>query len=76
MTHLEMIAAWFMRRGGRATLRDILNSGEPWMHEWNARKTDLRGKGFVVLLERGKTKSDNLYTVIPPEANGQMRIAI
>lgn len=45
MTHLDMIAAWFSRRGGKATLRDILNSGEPWMHEWNARKTDLRGKG-------------------------------
>lgn len=65
MTHLEMIVTWFQSRGGSATLRDILTSGEVWSHEFNARKTDLRHRTqYDLVLERGKKASDNLYRLV------------
>lgn len=74
MTHLERVIVWFNARHNHATLREILTSGEPWSYEWRARATELRHKGFVITYERGVTPSDNTYTVIPPEENGQTRL--
>lgn len=76
MTHLDMIVTWFSKRHNHATLGEILKSGEPWAHEWNARKTDLRNQGYVIILDRGPNPSGNNYTIMPPEENGQMRIAV
>lgn len=77
MTHLDMIVKWFKSRGGTATLREILQSGESWSHEFNARKTDLRHQGrYDLVLTRGKKASDNAYALNEREENGQMRIAV
>lgn len=75
MTHLEMLVAWFKSRGGTATLRDILQSGQPWAYEWRARATDLRHQGrYDLVLCRGDRPSDNAYSLIEREENGQMRL--
>lgn len=64
-SHIDLMIAWFKLRGGVVTLREILNSGEPWQHEFNARKTDLRKRThYDLVLVRGKTKSDNAYSLI------------
>jgi len=75
MTHIDMIVDWFKSRGGTATLREILNSGQPFAHEFNARKTDLRKQGrYDLVLVRGAKPSDNTYSLIEREKNGQMRL--
>ena len=64
MTHIESIIAWFKTRGCSATLREILQSGELWSHEFNARKTDLRQcTRYDLVLTRGPRPSDNRYTL-------------
>lgn len=75
MTQVDEMVRWFERHGGKATLGDILSSGERWAHEFNARKTDARKRGYVLILYRGKTPSGNIYHCIAPEPSGQMRIA-
>jgi hypothetical protein len=75
MTQIDQMAEWFMRRGGVATLRDIIRSGESWSYEWRARATDARKRGYFITLERGDTPSENRYRLIPPDGN-QMRMAI
>jgi hypothetical protein len=65
MTHVQQIINWFHVRGGTATLREILTSGEPWSHEFNARKTNLRQKTeYDLVLERGRCASDNRYKLV------------
>jgi len=77
MSHIESIISWFKFRGSAATLREILMSGEPWSHEFNARKTDLRKQGrYDLVLRKGKKASENLYVLYERETSGQMRIAI
>lgn len=74
-SHLDQIVDWFKARGGTATLREILNSGECWQHEFNARKTDLRKKTkYDLVLVRGQKPSDNAYSLIEREDNGQLRL--
>jgi len=74
MSHCERLVAWFKSRDGQATLGEILGSGEGWSYEFRARATDLRKKGYVITCERGRRPSENLYRVIEPEANGQLRL--
>lgn len=74
MTHSEQIIEWFRKRNGFATLGEILKSGEEWSYEFRARATELRKKGYVITCDRGQNPSENLYRVIPPEENGQLRI--
>jgi len=75
MTHLEMMIEYFKSKGGTATLREILNSGQPFAHEFNARKTDLRKQGhYDLVLVRGSKPSENTYSLIEREENGQMRL--
>jgi hypothetical protein len=74
MTQVEEMVLWFDRRGGKATLRDILQSGERWMHKCTARISDARKQGYRIECVRGQRPSDNLYMIQPPakeEANGQ-----
>lgn len=75
MTHRERIVEWFRARHGHATLREILESHEPFAYEIRARFTELRKEGYVITCERGTTPSENKYVVVPPEENGQMRLA-
>lgn len=65
MTHIDMMVNWFKRRGGSATLGEILASGEPWAYEWRARATNLRQKGrYDLHLVRGPRASDNRYSLV------------
>ena len=64
----------FRKEGGSMTLGEILKHS--WGYEFRARASSLRRKGYVITCERGEKPSQNLYRVIPPEENGQMRIAI
>jgi len=74
-SHVDLIIDWFKSRGGTATLREILNSGQPFAHEFNARKTDLRKQGrYDLVLVRGAKPSDNAYSLIMREENGQMSL--
>lgn len=62
MSHIEQLISWFQARGGSATLREILQSGQPWSYEWRARATDLRHKTrYDLVLTRGRRASDNIY---------------
>lgn len=74
LTHIDRLVYWFRMKGGRATLGEILRSGEPWAYEWRARVTEARKKGIAFVLERGKTPSENTYRMI--EQKGQMDFAI
>lgn len=62
MSHVERMIAWFKYKGGAATLREIIQSGEPWMWEFNARKTDLRhNTNYDLVLTRAPHHGDNSY---------------
>lgn len=77
MTHEDQIVEAFKRNNWRMELGHILQY--PWGYEFRARATELRHKGYVIQLWRARkpaTASSNLYIMIPPEENGQMRIAI
>jgi hypothetical protein len=65
---------WFRIRGCRATLGEILRSGELWVHEFNARKTDARKRGIEFVLQRGSKPSENVYRMI--EGKGQLDLAM
>jgi hypothetical protein len=65
MSHVERMIAWFKYKGGTATLREILQPGEPWSYEWRARATDLRHRGdYDLVLTRAAHHSDNSYSLI------------
>jgi len=44
--------------------------------EYRARMSELRREGYVILLERGKIASENVYRMSPPDETGQLRMAI
>lgn len=72
MTQIEQMIAWFRAHGNKATLAEILSSGERWSYEWRARATDARKKGYVITLERGSSPSQNLYRLVDQDSNGQL----
>jgi hypothetical protein len=74
MTQIESMLSWFNRRGNEATLRDILQSHEPWSYEFRARLTDAKTRlGITHTCEQRKPRSENLYRIVYPEGN-QMRL--
>ena len=74
-SHIQQIIYWFKCRGGCATLREIAQSGQEWVWEFNARKTDLRHTtNFDLVLTRGKIASDNTYVLVEKEENGQIML--
>lgn len=73
-SHYDRMIFWFRMRGCKATLGEILSSGEPWGYEVRARMSEARKKGIAFVLERGKTPSENLYRMV--EHKGQMRFAL
>jgi len=72
VTLKDQILSAFYNNHNRMRLGDILR--HPWGYEFRARATELRHEGYQVICERAKKPSDNLYTLIPPEENGQMRL--
>lgn len=73
MTQHEQLIDLFRRHGYRITLGQILNT--TLAAEYRARMTDLRKRGFTIICEKGKRASENMYVMVEPEANGQMRLA-
>jgi len=71
MSHREDILEAFRRNKGRMALGHILKY--PWGYEFRARATELRKEGYIILCEKGKTPSDNMYTLSEPEKSGQLR---
>lgn len=72
MTQKEQLLNLFRDNGNQLTLGMILKTS--LAAEYRARMTDLRHNGFKIGLERGKTPSENLYTLTEykTESNGQM----
>jgi len=70
MHQKDSILEAFKKSGNTMTLGEILKHS--WGYEFRARATELRRKGFTVLLARGKTPSENRYHIIPPATDGQM----
>lgn len=61
MTHRESILAAFRQNGNRMTLGYILQHS--WGYEVRARFTELRREGYTITCTKGKTASENLYTL-------------
>lgn len=79
MTHRESILEAFRQNGNKMTLGYILQHA--WGYEARARFTELRREGYTITCTKGKTASENLYTLMAPvryevEESGQLRIAI
>ena len=62
MTQKELLIKLFNENNNKLTLRQILNTY--LAAEYRARMTDLRHLGYIINFERGKTPSDNLYTLV------------
>jgi hypothetical protein len=75
MTQLSAMLEWFRLHGDRATLDQILRSGERWSYEFRARLVDAKRKGYFHTCEKGKTPGENIYRLVPPDGN-QMKMAI
>lgn len=73
MTQREKLLSLFRANGNRLTLAEILNT--TLAAEYRARITELRHSGHVVILERGKTPSENVYRLFESDQNGQLRLA-
>lgn len=74
LTHIERMVYWFRMHEGKATLAEILKSGEAWSYEFRARMTDARKKGIQFVCHRGQTPSLNEYRLVFYESNGQGRL--
>lgn len=66
MTQKEQLVYLFKDHGNRLTLSQILNTN--LAAEYRARMTDLRHDGYTITLERGKTPSENLYTLVEKQS--------
>lgn len=73
MTQHEQLIDLFRRNGNKITLGQILNT--TLAAEYRARMTDLRKEGYVITCQKGKCASENLYRMVAPDQNGQMRLA-
>ena len=73
MTQTEQLIDLFRRNGYQLRLSQILNT--TLAAEYRARMSELRKNGYVITCEQGKQASDNLYVLVEPEEDGQMRFA-
>lgn len=66
---------WFRFHGCRATLGEILKSGEAWSYEFRARMTDAKKRGIRFACQQDrKCPSNNLYRLM--EQQGQQDFGI
>lgn len=72
-TQKQHLIQLFRNNHNHLSLGQILNT--TLAAEYRARMTDLRKEGFIIVCKKGFRPSENLYTLIEPEANGQMRLA-
>jgi len=67
VTQKEAMLDLFRKNGNKLTLGQILNTY--LAAEYRARMTDLRHDGFMIVYRRGKSPSENLYTLEPSQPN-------
>lgn len=73
MTAHQKILDLFMTNGNKLTLGYLL--GFPFGYKAVSRFSELRDKGYNIICQQDKKNpSNNLYTLIPPEPSGQMRL--
>lgn len=66
MNQREALLDLFRRNGYTLTLGQIMKTD--LAAEYRARMSELRTEeGYTITLERGKTASENRYTMVPPE---------
>ena len=73
MTQHDYMISLFRMHGGSMTLGQIMKT--TLAAEYRARMTDLRKHGYLFILQRGKTASENRYQMLEPNDN-QTRLAI
>jgi hypothetical protein len=71
-TQYEQLIALFRRNNNRVTLGQIMQT--TLAAEYRARMSELRREGYLITCTKGKTPSENLYHMVPPEPSGQMRM--
>lgn len=71
MTQKEEILRIFREHKNQMTLGLMLCY--PWGYEARARFSELRREGYTILCEKGEKASSNVYTIVPPLKNGQLR---
>lgn len=70
-TQKEKLIEMFRMNNNRMTLGYIMRT--ELAAEYRARMTDLRKQGYSITVKLGENPSDNLYTLVAPEPNGQTR---
>jgi hypothetical protein len=65
MTQHQELIELFLAHGNRLTLGEILKSRVGY--EWRARASELRRQGYIFLLERGRSPSENMYSIVEPD---------
>jgi hypothetical protein len=73
MKQSEQLIDLFRRNGRVLTLGQILNT--TLAAEYRARMSELRRQGYTITCEKAKQASANIYRMVEPEADGQMRFA-
>lgn len=69
MTQKKHLLELFRLNGGQITLGTILQT--TLAAEYRARMTDLRREGHQIVFKRGTKPSENLYTLVRFDAEGQ-----
>ena len=70
MTQKQQLLNLFKENHNVLTLGQILQTN--LAAEYRARMTDLRNQGTQILFSRGKTPSQNTYTLLEIEPSGQI----
>ncbi len=73
MTQKESMLKMFKECGNRLTLNEIMQTNLAC--EYRARLSDLRRDGWTITCERGKTPSENLYTLVETKM-GQLMLSL
>lgn len=72
-TQKQRILYLFSENNNVLTLGQLLQY--PFGYKATSRFSDLRKEGYVITCEKGRTPSQNVYRLVAPEANGQLRLA-
>lgn len=70
-TQKEEILRVFRNHNYQMTLGLILCY--PWGYKFTSRASELRRDGYTVTCQKAKQPSNNLYIIVPPAEDGQLR---
>jgi hypothetical protein len=73
MTQHRALIDLFHKHGNKLTLGHLLST--PLGYKATSRFAELRKQGYVIFCEQDrKAPSNNLYTLVEPERDGQLRL--